>query len=155
MGSKIPSCVFWMNVGLNSKKCRELHSLSSFHTITKRSILSKPSITQIIGYNWNTGKSAKIRPRHLGDTKKGRWLSWIDYLRLPSTNDIAAKRKIHYQPLMIYLIRWRNVFWYRLSTGRSTTFLQCILSSTNISVIIGKYTGVIQLSLKVQKSGGS
>ena len=68
MGSKIPSCVFWMNVGLNSKKCRELHSLSPFHTITKRSILSKPSITQII--NHRTLGSQQKYGQYIWETQK-------------------------------------------------------------------------------------
>ena len=140
----------WVWIARNAGN--SIHFLLFTQSLKEVSLVNLRLLKLLIIEHWEVSKNtANTFGRH----KKRQMIIMNDYLRSSSTNDIVAKRKIHYQPLMIYLIRWRNVFWYRRSTGRSTTFLQCILSSTNISVIIGKYTGVIQLSLKVQKSDGS
>ena len=68
---------------------------------------------------WEVNKNAtNTFGRHKNKADDYHELTILD--RLPI--DIFAKRKLHYQPLMIRLIRPRKVFWRRRSTGRSTNF---------------------------------
>ena len=68
---------------------------------------------------WEVNKNAtNTFGRHKNKADDYHELTILD--RLPI--DIFAKRKLHYQPLMIRLIRPRKVFWLRRSTGRSTNF---------------------------------